>query len=160
MLLCNFYHLLISFLGGASLSYFIRHGFLCGMEALRGSLLLHGPGGPVACCVEEPGLEFVAIPPLPPKCWVWRCEPPRLALRSLSILATVKVFSVPKAWPSSVVFVAASHPLCMGCASFWFCMFCTFLLEPEQFESIIWQLWKLDPSPLQRFLFVEVSLVT
>lgn len=92
MLFCNFYHLLISFLGGALLSHFIRHGFLCGMEALRGRLLLHGPGGPVACCVEEPGLEFVAILLLPPKGWVWPCEPPCLALRSLSILATVKIF--------------------------------------------------------------------
>ena len=78
ILLCNFYHLLISFLGGASLSHFIRHGFLCGMEALRDSLWLHGPGGPVACCVEEPGLEFVAILLLPPKCLglaVWATTP-------------------------------------------------------------------------------------
>lgn len=92
MLSCDFYHLLTSFLGGALLSHFIRHGFLCGMEALRGRLLLHSTGGPVSCRVEELGLEFVAILLLPPKCWVWWCEPPCLVLRSLSILVTVKVF--------------------------------------------------------------------
>lgn len=59
----------MSFLGGASLSHFIRHGSLCGMEALRGRLLLRSLGGPVSRRVEELGLEFVAILLLPSKCW-------------------------------------------------------------------------------------------
>lgn len=107
------------------------------MQPVCGRIVLPTPGGPIACYGEEPGLEFVLILLLPPKCWDWMCELPCLALRSLSMLVTGKVFSqCPKACASSVHFCSCFLTLCMGRASFCFCMFCTFfLLEPEQLRE-------------------------